>query len=290
MNKKTIKKVIENKLNDWIESITDESVRDLARKNTIVTGGCIASMLLNEDVKDFDIYFRNEETAFAVAKYYGAMFGAKNNVEVSVLLDGDRIKIKNGSFRAALTDKSVGNITDEPFEDVFDKLPEETKSEFNNKYFPLFISSNAITLTNKIQLVIRFYGEVEELHSNFDFVHCMNSYDSKTREVTLRPDSIESLLNKELIYKGSKYPLCSVIRTRKYIKRGFHVNAGQYLKMCFQLSELDLSDIEVLRDQCVGVDSAYFMAVIDGLQSKKEDDKEFRVTNSYLAAIIDRIF
>ena len=34
-----------------------------------------------------------------------------------------------------------------------------------------------------------------------------------------------------------------MIRTRKFLKRGWHINAGQYLKMCFQISELDLSDI-----------------------------------------------
>jgi hypothetical protein len=37
----------------------DEQVRKLALENTIVTGGSIASMLLNEKVNDFDIYFGN---------------------------------------------------------------------------------------------------------------------------------------------------------------------------------------------------------------------------------------
>ena len=61
---------------------------------------------------------------------------------------------------------------------------------------------------------------------------------------------------------GSKYPLCSIIRTRKFIQRGYTINAGQYLKMAMQLNELDLKDVSVLQDQLIGVDSAYFDMVI----------------------------
>ncbi len=39
MKAKTIKKVIAQKIDDWISSIEDEAVRELARKNTIVTVG-----------------------------------------------------------------------------------------------------------------------------------------------------------------------------------------------------------------------------------------------------------
>ena len=67
MKTKTIEKVLQKKINEWLNSITDDRVRVLARKNTIVTGGSIASMLLNEPVNDYDIYFRNIETVIAVA-------------------------------------------------------------------------------------------------------------------------------------------------------------------------------------------------------------------------------
>ena len=52
MKAKTIKAVLRKKIDAWLASIEDESVRTLARKNTIVTGGCIASMLLKEKVND----------------------------------------------------------------------------------------------------------------------------------------------------------------------------------------------------------------------------------------------
>ena len=99
---------------------------------------------------------------------------------------------------------------------------------------------------------------------------------------------------RELVYVGSKYPLCSVIRTRKFLKRGFTINAGQYLKMAFQISSLDLTNIAVLEDQLTGVDVAYFATLIDALQKhsekEKEEGREFKLEYGYLAAIIDKIF
>jgi tRNA nucleotidyltransferase/poly(A) polymerase len=62
MNKKIIKSIVNAKLNKWLESIKDEEVKKLAAKDAILTGGSIASLLLNEEVKDFDVYFRTKET------------------------------------------------------------------------------------------------------------------------------------------------------------------------------------------------------------------------------------
>ena len=70
------------------------------------------------------------------------------------------------------------------------------------------------------------------------------------------------IINKELIYTGSKYPLCSIIRTRKFIERGYHINAGQYVKMAWQLNKLDLNNLDVFKDQLMGVDSFYWFSTL----------------------------
>ncbi len=163
-----------------------------------------------------------------------------------------------------------------------DAEPKEDKP----KYRPVFLSSNAITLSDKVQLVTRFFGDPDKIHKNYDFVHCTNYWTSWDNQLVLRPEAVESLLAKELRYVGSKYPLCSVIRTRKFIQRGWACTAGQYLKMIMQLQELDLKDVAVLEEQLTGVDTAYFVEVIEAL--KKRDAK--RVDAAYLVELIDRIF
>jgi len=71
---------------------------------------------------------------------------------------------------------------------------------------------------------------------------------------------------------------------------GWYINAGQILKMLFQISQLDLTDINVLEEQLTGVDAAYFFQVIEYCKKRQEEDKEFKVTVPYLCSIIDKIF
>jgi len=55
MKTKTITKVIDKKITEWLESITDVELRKEAKRDLIVTGKCIASMFLKENVNDFDL-------------------------------------------------------------------------------------------------------------------------------------------------------------------------------------------------------------------------------------------
>lgn len=178
----------------------------------------------------------------------------------------------------------------EPETEPFTEETEEEQKQEIPKYRPRYFSTNAISLSNDIQIVIRFYGDVDRIHENYDFVHCTCSYDYKNDKVNLPAKALEAIINKELIYCGSKYPLCSIIRTRKFLNRGYTINAGQYLKMALQLNELDLKDLNVFKDQLTGVDSAYFSQAIEMIAKKQKEDSNFKIDNTYLFEIINRIF
>ena len=70
MKAKTIEKIINDKITDWLKSIDDEDLRKQIKNNVIVTGGCITSMFLKEKVNDYDVYFKDIQTTFKVAEYY----------------------------------------------------------------------------------------------------------------------------------------------------------------------------------------------------------------------------
>lgn len=313
MKSKTIRAVLRKKINEWLESIEDETVRKLAEKNTIVTGGCIASMLLKEEVNDYDLYFRNRETVKAIAEYYVGRFEPKKKngigCAISVFEEEDRIKIVIKSAGIASengTDKPyeyfesqpegeaagyVAEIIQDPgdIQDTYEKTKEgalNAEDDGKPKYRPVFLSTNAITLSYRVQIVLRFHGEADTIHENYDFTHCTNYWKSWDDELVLRPEALECLLSRELRYQGSKYPVCSVFRLRKFIKRNWTINAGQILKMCMQISALDLTDLKVLEDQLTGVDCAYFCEVISKLKDKDPE----KVNSAYLVEIIDRMF
>ena len=365
MKAKTINKILTGKFIAWTKSIDDENVRKTVEQNSIITGGSIVSLLLNEPVSDFDVYFRTPEAAHVVAQYYvrkllenpppAFKHDADHKVEISALLEpaiaeGDvkfriggtvqgpqparvRIVVKSAGVAGeaeqkdylyfegirdtnqqavavedyisrAVGDEYVeGQVTDNTEPDAYvhqvGELDEHSAEVINDapevkasggkrtKYRVLFVTSNAITLSDQMQLVLRFQGQPEQIHENYDFVHCTSYWTSWDKKLTLRQEALECILAKELKYIGSKYPICSVIRTRKFISRGWTINAGQYVKMCYQISKLDMDNVQVLEDQLVGVDSAYFTQLIHQLREKTVEQK---VDSGYLMTLIDKIF
>lgn len=314
MRTKNIKKAISEKLDKWFESIDDETVRNQVKKNTIVTGGCIPSMLLNEPVNDYDIYFRDIETCTMVAKYYIEKFISNNStmalrpvVQIfeppEATIESDRCEIE----RVRIYIKSSGILKDNQYSD--DDLEEidipseglknntnaaralrdskASKDKNKNLFKPIFLSDNAITLSDKIQLVMRFYGEPETVHKYFDFVHATSYYTSWDKNLVLNPDGMESMLTRDLFYIGSKYPLCSLFRTKKFVERGWTCSAGQMVKMALQLNDFDLKNMDVLREQLIGVDTAYMSVLIDRLSTI--DDNQ-ALDTSYIIKVIDEVF
>ena len=339
MNTQKVSRVIERKFMSWVESIEDIELQHKVRENTLITGGCIVSLLLNEQVNDYDVYFKDKHTALAVARYYVQKFNdAPENkfapgkmampeiiltkaVEPSAekpnhiydiadenTFDRIRIKVKSAGVVSEGTDTSKYDF----FETVRDSSPVESFSEEVTKgfiqpiteadninyqehkdekpYRPVFISDNAISLSGNIQLIIRFYGNIKEIHTNFDYKHCLNFWDSKSRKLILTKDALESIVTRELKYVGSKYPIASAIRMRKFLKRGWWINAGQILKMCLQLSELDLTNINVLDEQLTGVDTAYFYEMLQILRNAQEGEDKKQIDTAYVVTLIDKLF
>lgn len=319
MKASTIKLVLHKKVSEWLETIVDTKVRSLAAANTIVSGGAIASMLAGEKVNDYDIYFRDIQTTEAIARYYVDLFNATAgklsttamrscNPEVKVEprenvkgATEERVLIFMKSSGVAAEGQSeyryfeseVETASDE-FMDTLKADPVETVEELvtiikdkNNRYRPVFFSDNAITLSDKVQLVIRFYGSPAQIHENYDYAHSMCYFDYAKSDLNLHPEALECILSKTLVYKGSLYPVASVFRIRKFLKRGWRISAGQMLKIMTQLSQIDLLDPKILKEQLIGVDQAYMYQLLRALESK---DASQRIDQTYLAKLVDEIF
>jgi len=319
MKASTIKLILDKKLDNWIETIKDETLANQVKQNVIVSGGAIASMLQGEQINDYDLYFKNYETAKAIAEYYVNEFNInKGKLKTKNIISScnpvvreETIKnIKNEDEKRIIiymkssgvasetqseyeyfesaTEESASNFIEslslKNAVDVTEGLFEETRNK-KNKYSPVFLSDNAITLTDKVQLIIRFYGEPEDILKNYDFVHSMCFYDYGKNNLQYHPEALESILSKALLYRGSLYPIASLFRIRKFIARGWRITAGQMLKIIWQIKDIDLEDSKVLREQLIGVDQAYMYQLLRALENK-----EGRVDSTYIAKLIDEIF
>jgi len=317
---KNIKVHIKNKISDWANSVTDNNtVKTAILENVIVTGGAIVSLLQDEKPHDYDVYFRNETSLKLVVDYYINKFVEKAGESINVkpvlqrcywnevknawtVLSGEeshddvRLRVFIKSAGAVGADFEPHSETDMDYKKAIAKINEQVKKnkseskEKSEHYFPTFMTNNAITLTDDIQVVLRFYGEPEEIHKNYDFVHCNSYWSSWNNNLVMPARALEAIINKELYYVGSKYPLCSIIRTRKYINRGWCINAGQYVKMILQLNELDLKNLHVFEEQLIGVDSAYFNDLIGRIEKMQKTDPDFKMESSYLIKLINNVF
>jgi len=324
MKTKTIEKAIKNKIAAWANSVSDPVVADTIKNKTMVSGGAIASMLLKEQVNDFDIYFSTPEASLTVGYYYVQEMIKSQNMHINprllfIFADGseetysicpddtdEQCKLFNSSnpptgfIRYEVYIKSAGfvadGIDDNKYEFFESTAPEKADDYINQEdvsddgkpaYRPIFISSNAITLSNRIQLILRFTGTPEEVHKNFDFVHATNYWSEKTGLV-LNLDALASILAKDLQYVGSLFPLASIFRTRKFIQRGWSCHVGNYLKMAVQLNDLELKNLSVLKEQLTGMDAAYLSQVIKAIENGKSENGA-EITTTYLMTLIERL-
>ena len=290
--KKTIEQTIVNQIKGWLQSIEDIELRDTVKKHYIVTGGAITSMLQGDLPNDYDVYLDNTEVAARLANYYVSRLPDVDNEKtrtpiVEVPPEGGRVTVKVKSAGIA------GEDIDQDQYDYFESYPNPNKriSQYlegamqkdTGKYTALAITTNAITLTDKIQIVLRFVGPANEIHKNYDFVHTTN-YFTESEGVVLNQPALESILSKELKYVGSLYPICSMFRIKKFIQRGWTITAGEMLKIAWDISKLNLNDREILQEQLTGVDAAYFNQLINLLEEGKEIDR------TYLFELVNRVF
>lgn len=300
MQGKNIKVHLKRKIGDWVSSVDDEAIKDAISDNAIITGGAIVSLLQDEKPHDYDVYFRNEKALIQVAEYYVKKYtefvkeklddkGVKPTVQRcywnksserwTVLKENDK---KRDDERVRIFVRSVGAVgvdyipheeTDAQYRRAMaligDELKKSTKISVDDlpPYSPIFITNNAITLKNGVQIVLRFYGEPEEIHKNYDFVHCTSYWTSWNNVLVMPPRALEAIINKELYYIGSKYP---------------------HVKMILQLNALDLTNLHVFEEQLIGVDSAYFGAVINKVSTLREEGQ--KVDETYLINLINEVF
>lgn len=291
MQIKTIEKTIRTKLNGWLKSIEDEQLRDDVKKGLLLSGGSIANMLHGDKVNDYDIYLSDMDLVKRVAIYYLG----KANLDINKhLIDGQYIAEELATYDSTVYEDenmaqryiALKNTGGDRIKLFFRKSTHKVELGENPKPFsPVFFSPNAISLTDDIQIVLRFYGDNEAVHKTFDFIHATN-YFTYEKGLVRNIEAIESILTRQLRYQGSLYPLTSIIRIKKFLGRGWKINAGEMLKIMYQISKLDLDDVNVLEDQLIGVDVAYFSTLINVLRSEATLGQSYEM----LSKKIDEVF
>lgn len=292
MNEKRILQRLNIETKKWIETIQDEELRGKVRTNVVVAGGAITSLLEGETPNDYDVYIKDFDVLVDLANYYAELWNKdgrhKSKVTIQVDVPEPEGDVETSKVICFITSKGVAGEEETSKASAGTEANIEVVEDEVADYRPVFFTDNAISLKGKIQLVLRFWGEPEKIISSFDYVHCTNYFDRGKQDLHISKDALMSILNKQLKYVGSQFPICSLFRMRKYMERGYTISAGEILKMAFQISNLDLTDINVLREQLIGVDTTYMIDLVDRLEQAQEDNVD--IDYAYVVNLIDEIF
>lgn len=161
----------------------------------------------------------------------------------------------------------------------------EALSQFleNNELFIQSATDKALTCTIRtaqyssvtIQCIyFDYFEKAEDIFESFDFTVNMAAFDFDTKTFVFHDEFFKDLAMKKLVFNPKTcFPIVSMMRTQKYIKRGYTISNKDFRKIIFEVNKLDLSTKENFIKQIGGM---YSNAALVELLFWPED-KEFDV-------------
>jgi hypothetical protein len=194
-------------LDGWIASVADCELAGCLRREAYIAGGAIASLLLGEPVQDYDVYVRQAATAQALKAYYEAFF------------EHHPAPVHDPHHPFALADEPTAPCR------------------------PLTMTSNAVYLSTRIQLMTSFYGEPNWMVSLYDYEHCTGYYTAGEGRLVVSAAARQAIAMRSLHYRpGALFPMLSLLRLPKFIARGYTIDLGQLFQLVVTVASEGLGD------------------------------------------------
>ena len=250
---RTVNNLCEEKLKEL--ALTEKQFSETILCTSFIAGGAILSVSKQEKIKDYDLFMT---TPAAALKLF--------NILIKRIPDGDSLTLTveqdninpnlhrgylflNNAFREDTLEKAI---------DRFNENCKKYKIK-SHKVYPIYLSKNALTLSNGVQLIFRFIGEPKEVFSTFDYEHCKvywrpNPLGLLLGSVHYEGRSQESIAKNELIYTGNtRFVLSAISRLNKFIKRGWGISPSSLLSLALSVNKVDWSSREALEEELLGI-------------------------------------
>jgi len=250
---RTVNNLCEEKLKEL--ALTEKQFSETILCTSFIAGGAILSVSKQEKIKDYDLFMT---TPAAALKLF--------NILIKRIPDGDSLTLTveqdninpnlhrgylflNNAFREDTLEKAI---------DRFNENCKKYKIK-SHKVYPTYLSKNALTLSNGVQLIFRFIGEPKEVFSTFDYEHCKiywrpNPLGLLLGSVHYEGRSQESIAKNELIYTGNtRFVLSAISRLNKFIKRGWGISPSSLLSLALSVNKVDWSSREALEEELLGI-------------------------------------
>ena len=126
------------------------------------------------------------------------------------------------------------------------------------------------------QFICASFGTPESVIRRFDFTCCMGAWNPKSEEFLLDPLFLKHCSQRRLIFNvATEYPICSLWRAFKFVKRGWKLPATEAIKMALRIHDLNISDRAELKRQLLGIDTLFLKELTDALAEGGELKYDF---------------
>jgi len=207
----------------------------LESNNAIIAGGAITSIFSSDEINDYDLFFRTKNDRQRVLNY-------------------------------------LNDSNDDTVPQIFYEYKE--KPEIRK----IYETETAITFEVEdliVQVIVMdgIIDQPEKIIESFDFTISQGCYDFKIDEFIFKENFLKDLAQKKLVYTGSEYPIATLLRMKKFIKRGFDISGINCIKIGLDIERLNIKTIRGLREQLLGVD---VMLLKDFWEQYDEGEREFQ--------------
>lgn len=212
-----------------------------------------------------------------------AVIGALGEEMYSALSEAEAI-IAGGAILSVFTHQPINDI-DVYFKDkksLADAFVKVTK-EWGTVY--LGHTDKSITLKDReTETIVQFiyfdyFKDAEAVFESFDFTVCMAAIElsEETNDVlTLGKDFLSDVASRTLHFNaGTKFPYVSLVRTRKYVDRGYKIGKGNLLAIAMACAEKRIVNWQMAKYQLGGVYGNQFELEVKNYG--QEDEEPFTI-------------
>ena len=92
-------------------------------------------------------------------------------------------------------------------------------------------------------VTIENFENADKIFETFDFTVCMGAYDCDENKFYYHESFWEDVASRRINYNvDTRYPYASLVRLRKYIKKGFSISKSEYIKLGMSIARYGLPD------------------------------------------------
>jgi hypothetical protein len=154
------------------------------------------------------------------------------------------------------------------------------KNQVDKKYEVVYCSENAVSYRTekniKFQLIKKIYGTPQNVMAQFDFTICMCACFPKTNTFVMYDRFLEHLARREIVFNiDACYPINSLFRANKFIKRQYYVSAVEWIKIGLKCHSLNLKNLKEIKEQLDGIDTFFLKEFTDNLNNVPGQQYDF---------------